>query len=57
MKIFKEVIGVINRTIGSFALGFGAVRVFTEDYKTASWILLIVSILFIIGYFIERWSN
>lgn len=57
MKIFKEVIGIINRTIGAFAFGFGTVRVFTEDYKTASWVLLIVSILFIIGYFVERWSD
>lgn len=57
MKIFKEVIGVINRTIGTFCFGFASMRVFVGDYKIASWILFVVSILFIVGYFTERWSD
>ena len=57
MKIFKEVIGVINRTISTFCFGYAIADLFTGDYKTASWMLFIVSILFMVGYFTERWSN
>lgn len=57
MEIFKEIIGIINRTICTFGLGFGASRMFNGDYKTASWVLFVVSILFMVGYFVERWSH
>ena len=58
MGNFKEIIGIIVRTIGSFGLGFGASRMFFNgDYKTALWVLFVTSILFMVGYFVERWSN
>lgn len=57
MKIFKEVIGVINRTVSTFCLGYASYDLFTGDYKTASWMLFITSILFMVGYFTERWSK
>jgi len=57
MKTFRKVIGAINRTFGAFAFGHGIVRMFAKDYEAASWALLIVSILFIIGYYAERWED
>ena len=56
MKVFKEVIGVINRTIGTFCFGFGMSQLFIGKHDIAAWILFAVSILFIVGYFVERWS-
>lgn len=57
MKIFKEIISIVTRTIGAFALGQGIVRMVTEQYQIAAYCLLVVSILFIIGYFAERIDN
>lgn len=57
MYIFKETMGVINRTFGSFGFGFGISQILNGNYKIASFALLIVSILFIVGYFTERWSD
>lgn len=58
MENFKDIISVIVRTIGSLGLGFGASRMFfNEDYKTASWILFIASISFMVGYFVELSNN
>ena len=57
MYIFKETMGVINRTFGSFGFGFGISHILNGNYKIASFALLIVSILFIVGYFTERWSD
>lgn len=57
MKIFKDIVYVINKTIGMFGLGCGAARMFDGDYELASWILFIVLIFFVIGYFTERWSR
>ena len=57
MEIFKEVIGIINHTIGTLCFGYAIADLFTGDYKTASWMLFIVSILFVVGYFTERWSK
>ena len=57
MKIFKEVIGIINRTISTFCLGFAMMDLFTGDYQIAAWMLFGTSILFAVGYFTERWSK
>lgn len=58
MENFKEIFGIIVRTIGGFGLGFGgSTMLLNKDYKTASWVLLVASILFMVGYFVERWSN
>ena len=57
MKIFREIICIINRTIGLFCFGFATNRIFIGDYKVASWLLFAISILFMISYFTERLSN
>lgn len=57
MKTFKEVISIINRHIGCFGFGWAIADLFTGDYKNAAWVLFVVSILFMVGYFTERWSN
>lgn len=57
MKIFKEIIGIVNRTIATFGFGFGVAKLFNGEYKLTSWVLFGVSILFMIGYFTERWSK
>lgn len=57
MYIFKEIIGIVIRTIGSFVLGTGISQLHNGNYKIASLLLLGVSILFMVGYFAERWSK
>ena len=57
MYIFKEAICIINRTIGVFFFGFAMRDLFSGKYKNAAWILFVVSALFIVGYFAERWSK
>ena len=57
MYIFKEVISIINRTIGTFCFGFAMRDLFTGKYKNAAWILFVVSVLFMVGYFAEQWSK
>ena len=57
MEFFKEIIGTICRTVGTFCFGFAIPRMFKGDYEIAAWCLLIVSILFILGYFAERWIS
>ncbi len=56
MEVFKEIIGFINRTIGTFCFGFAIPKLFKGDYDIAAWMLFAVSILYIVGYFTERWS-
>ena len=46
MEFFKEMIGIICRTFGTFCFGFAIPRMYKGDYKIATWFLLIVSILF-----------
>ena len=55
MEDFKKVIGIINRTVGAFCFGFSIPQLFQGNYNVAAWILFAVSILFIVGYFVERW--
>ena len=57
MKIFKEVISMINHYIGCFGFGWAIADLGQGDYKSAAWVLFVVSILFIVGYFAERWSK
>lgn len=54
MEIFKEIIGIVNRTIATFGFGFGVTRLIKGEYELASWVLFGVSILFMVGYFVER---
>ena len=55
MNTLKTIMNIIIR-FATFGLGWSCVRVFLKDYATASWILLIVSFVFLIGYLIERWA-
>lgn len=57
MKIFKDIIGIVNRTIASFGLGCSISMLIQGRYKVAAWSLLAVSILYMVGYFTERWSK
>lgn len=57
MKIFKDIMWVINRYISTFCLGYAMADLFSGDYKIAAWFLFGVSISFMVGYFAERWSN
>lgn len=57
MKIFKEVIFILFRPFGVCWLGLATSNLFAEDYKTAAWMLFVVSIIFGVGYFTERWSK
>lgn len=57
MKIFKEIIGILNRSISTFGFGVGIAGLLDGEYELASWTLFGVSILFMVGYFAERWSK
>lgn len=57
MNAFKKTMEIMNRTFGAFGFGFGASNLFRGNYKVAAFSLLIVSILFMVGYFAERWSD
>lgn len=57
MKIFKEIMAVLCRPFGTFGFGWAVGDLFAGDYKGAAWVLFVVSILFIVGYFTERWSK
>lgn len=54
---FKDIMAIVNRTVATFSFGFGIVRLFIGDYELAAWSLFGVSILYMVGYFAERWSN
>lgn len=57
MKVFKEIIAVLCRPFGTFGLGYASYDLFTGDYKNAAWVLFVVSIIFGVGYFTERWNK
>lgn len=57
MYIFKGILGIIIQSLGTFTLGFAAANIFKGNYQIASYVLLGVSILFLVGYFVERWSK
>ena len=57
MKIFKKIIGILNLSISNFGFVVGIAGLFDGEYELASWVLFCVSILFMVGYFAERWSK
>lgn len=57
MKIFKDVMCIVNATLGSALFGNAIGQAFSENYKTATILLLIAAMLFIVGYFVERFSK
>lgn len=57
MEVFKKIMYVINRTIATYCFGFSVAQLLNGRYQLAAWFLFGVSILFMIGYFTEVWSN
>ena len=57
MHRFKRIIYIINKTIGFFGLGCGIGRILDKDFKLASFILLIVSILFAIDHLLDSYRR
>lgn len=57
MEDFKFTMGVINITFGSALFGAGFSQMLQGNFKIATYILFIVSILYMVGYFAERWSK
>ena len=57
MEVFKKIMSVINRVFSPFCLGFAMHDLFTGDYKNAAWVLFVVSIFFMVGYYAERLSR
>ena len=57
IEMFKDVMNFINIAFGGGFFGASISRVYHRDYKSATYLLLAVSILFMIGYFTERWSS
>jgi hypothetical protein len=55
MNVFRKIINGVNRTLGACAFGHGAARMFCGQYEIAAYCLFAVSILFIVGYYTERW--
>jgi hypothetical protein len=45
MQTFKEAIFILCRPFGIFGFGLAISNLFAEDYKTAAWILFVVSII------------
>lgn len=57
MKIFKDVLSVINSVLGGALFGNAIGQTFTGNYTTAVIELFIVSSLFIVSYCVERFSK
>lgn len=57
MKIFKEVLNKINITFGAILLGQAICQTIQGNYKVATIELFVVTGLYIVGYFVERFSK
>lgn len=57
MKVFKAVMYVVNRTIATCSFGYSIAQLLNGRYQLAAWFLFGVSVLFMIGYFTEKWST
>lgn len=56
MKKFKEIMFVMNNASSSCVI-YAVAMLLSKNYQMAAWVLLATSILFAIGYFVERWSK
>lgn len=55
MKIFNSIMEVINVTFGNLFFGTSMAELFfNKDYKTASYMMFIVAVLFVVGYYAEK---
>lgn len=57
IKIFKNALCTINTTFSTMLLGHAIGRTITGDYKAATILLFITTALFMVSYFIERFSK
>ena len=57
MKIFKDAMSVANVTFGAALFGNAIGQTFLGNFKTATILLFVVSSLFIVSYFAERFSK
>jgi hypothetical protein len=56
MNKFKKLIYSINKTLGCIWFGMAISYTYIGKLTTALVLLFIVSILFMVGYFAEKWS-
>lgn len=57
MHKFKEVVRFMCQHPAALGLGWATGDLLMEDYKSAAWILFVVSIIYLVGYFTERFSK
>ena len=57
MDKFKKIIYSINKTLGCLWFGIAIGYTSIGELTTALVLLFIVSILFMVGYFTEKWSE
>ena len=57
MKIFKDILSIVNSVWGGVLFGNAIGQTINGNYKTATIELFILSGLFIVGYCIERFSK
>lgn len=57
MKIFKNALCTINTTFGAVLLGHAIGSTIIGDYKVSTILLFIVTGLFTVSYFVERFSK
>lgn len=57
MKIFKDIMCLVNETLGAAMFGAAIRQTFLGNYKTATILLFVVVSLFIVSYCAERFSK
>ena len=57
MEIFKRMMYNCNKTLTMMFFGMAITNTFLKNYILAIVLLFIVSIMFIVGYFAETWSD
>lgn len=57
MRIFKDIMNIVNTTLSAGMFGAAITQTFIGNYKTSTILLFIVASLFIVSYFAERFSD
>lgn len=57
MKAFKDIMCQLSTTLVAAIFGNAIFRTFVGDYKTATILLYIVAVFFIVSYFAERFNK
>lgn len=55
MKTFRIIIGILNNSLGALLFGTAIRYLYFENYKTAAWMLLVVSAMLAIEHLITEW--